>query len=584
MGLHKTSGTGDSGSSPAYMDRQTAAAYDRYRETIVERDNTSALHQAFDLIKEGRPTTEILSETIRAHAPYTHVPYHQRIDSGIVRFVNNDHCLLSSRATLGLQNMVSEEMRHLPLSQTAWYVPTGLDIWNQLKGRMPGHYSRRTYDPEKYPDGPAPPAAHWDDQEPADYDGSLEEGLNDWLTLVQYGHVNEEYSLFLGLWEKFPERREELLAQMMFAGLIDVQDRMFWNRSYTTGHKSFRARSTIQLGRAIGWDNAHHVLYAGVPDIAVGPRWYSLFESACQIMMYHLEEEPPASSLNATQTSTRDQQLFKNQIPLSPPEAEGLIRSIIREPEESYIEDIVALLKAGRSPKSILDAIQIAAARVVLECGLPANFSMPQHGYEYTNMLGWFYENFDHPHKTKLLFIAANFINQCAHWVTNSKGNKTRGAATYFAGYSMDEDAPPMSQGKLLGELNDAMLALDTEQSVFWVENYLKQGYDDGPLVETLADGIAKQGNDPHNQEIGLCMLEDYRRTTSEMRNTLLLSAAHHTAGHMKYGDQYQSYRYFADAFDMQVEDGCLGETPLIENLADDVEAELLVSEPAKAD
>ncbi|MYG90247.1 MAG: hypothetical protein F4188_01830, partial [Chloroflexi bacterium] len=186
MGLHKTSGTGDSGSSPAYMDRKTAAAYDRYRETIVERDNTSALHQAFDLIKGGRPTTEILSETIRAHAPYTHVPYHQRIDSGIVRFVNNDHCLLSSRATLGLQNMVSEEMRHLPLSQTAWYVPTGLDIWNQLKGRMPGHYSRRTYDPEKYPDGPAPPAAHWDDQEPADYDGSLEEGLNDWLTLVQY--------------------------------------------------------------------------------------------------------------------------------------------------------------------------------------------------------------------------------------------------------------------------------------------------------------------------------------------------------------------------------------------------------------
>ena len=53
---------------------------------------------------------------------------------------------------------------------------------------------------------------------------------------------------------------------MMFAGLIDVQDRMFWNRSYTTGHKSFRARSTITLGRAIGWDNAHHVLYAGVPD------------------------------------------------------------------------------------------------------------------------------------------------------------------------------------------------------------------------------------------------------------------------------------------------------------------------------
>lgn len=584
MSLHKTSGTGDSGSSPAYMDRKTATAYDRYRETIVERDNTSALHQALDLVKDGRPTTEILSETIRAHAPYTHVPYHQRIDEGIVRFVNNDHCLLSSRATLNLQNYVSEELRHLPLTQTAWYVPTGLDIWNQLKGRMPGHYSRRTYDPEQYPEGPAPPAAHWDDQEPTRWDGSLEEGLNTWLTMVQYGHVDDEYALFLGLWEQFPERREEILAQLVFAGLIDVQDRMYWNRSYTTGHKSFRARSTVELGRAIGWENAHHVLYAGVPDIAVGPRWYSLYESACQIMMYHLEEEAPSSSLAATTKSTRDQELFRNQIPLSGPESEMVIRTIISEPQESYIALLSDLLKAGRSPKSILDAIQVAAARVVLECGLPANFSMPQHGYEYTNTLGWFYEHFDHPHKTKLLFVAANFINQCAHWAVNSKGNKTRGAATYFAAYDKGLDAKQVSQGQALSELNDAMLSLDMEQSVYWVENYLSLGYDDRPLVETLANGIAKQGNDPHNQEIGLCMLEDYRRTSSESRNTLLMAAAHHTAGHMKYGDQYQSYRHFADAFGMQVEDGALGETPVIENLADDVEAELLVEEPAKAD
>ena len=568
----------------ATMDRETAGIYDKYRELIVERDNRASLQVAFDLMKRGRPTTEIVSETVRAHAPFTHVPYHQRIDAGIVRFVNNDHCLLSSRATLSLQNFVPEELRLLPLTQTAWYVPTGLDIWNQLLGKMPGHYSRRTYDPANYPDGPAPPTAHWDDQEPIRWDGSFQEGLNAWLTLVQRGQVDDEYALFLGLWEQFPEQRRDLLAQLMFAGLIDVQDRMFWNRSYTTGHKSFRARATIELGRAVGWDDVHHIFYAGVPDIAVGPRWYSLYESACQIMMYHLEEEAPASSLAATETTTRDRELFANQIPLSEPEAEGLIRAIINEPEESYIADISALLKAGRSPKSILDAIQIAAARVVLECGQPANFSMPQHGYEYTNMLGWFYENFDHPHRTKLLFVAANFINQCAHWVSNSKGNKTRGSATYFAGYGRDQEAPAMAQGRILGELNDAMLSLDMDESVRWTQAYIDNGYDRGGLIETLAAGIAKQGNDPHNQEIGLCMLEDYQRTSSVNRDTLLLSAAHHTAGHMKYGDQYEPYRYFADAFGMPVEEGALGETPVVENLADDVEAELLVAEPAQAD
>ena len=70
----------------------------------------------------------------------------------------------------------------------------------------------------------------------------------------------------------------------MFAGLIDVQDRVLWNRSYTTGHKSYRARATVELARAVGWDHAHPVLYAGVPDMAVGPRWYSTYEMAYQVV------------------------------------------------------------------------------------------------------------------------------------------------------------------------------------------------------------------------------------------------------------------------------------------------------------
>ena len=68
---------------------------------------------------------------------------------------------------------------------------------------------------------------------------------------------------------------------MCFAGLMDVQDRLLHNRSYTTGHKAYRARSTVELGNALGWDNAHDVVYAGALDIAVGPRWYSTYEMAC---------------------------------------------------------------------------------------------------------------------------------------------------------------------------------------------------------------------------------------------------------------------------------------------------------------
>jgi len=81
----------------------------------------------YGLLKQGRPVTEVVRETVRIHAPYTHVPYHQRLDDGVVRFVNNDHCLLSERVSLPLTSMVRPELRLLPLAQTVWYIPTGLD-------------------------------------------------------------------------------------------------------------------------------------------------------------------------------------------------------------------------------------------------------------------------------------------------------------------------------------------------------------------------------------------------------------------------------------------------------------------------
>ena len=39
-----------------------------------------------------------------------------------------------------------------------------------------------------------------------------------------------------------------------------------------------------------GWDRAHPVLYAGVLDMAVGPRWYSTYEMACNAITVYIEE------------------------------------------------------------------------------------------------------------------------------------------------------------------------------------------------------------------------------------------------------------------------------------------------------
>ena len=219
-----------------------------------------------------------------------------------------------------------------------------------------------------------------------------------------------------------------------------------------------------------------------------------------------------------------------------------LVETILHDREPSVINALVALLKAGRSPRRLLDAIQVAAAQVILDTGEPNNFSMAQHGYEYCNTLGWFYDTFDHPHRLKLLFVAASFINHGSAHQADTPGNGRR-ALTTPAG----ADALPAAA--LLKRLLDALVALRADEAVDLTAVYLKAGFDRAPLLQTLADGAVIVGNDPHNQELGLCLLEDYRRSQAADRDRLLLACAKHTAGHRKYGDPLECYRRFAEAF-----------------------------------
>ena len=520
---------------------QAGGLYGKLEERIMARDQVGASTIFYDLVRAGRPRTEIIQEAVRIHAPYTHVPYHQRIDNGFVRFVNNDHCLLSARTSIRLPAFLSPTLGYLPLAQTIWYIPTGLDPWNQLLGRMPGHYGGRGQ--KRDPNKPvAPPERHWPDQEPLALDGPFTDRLNHWLTLVQRGEVVEAYRVFLGLFAE-REHRRELLAHLVFAGLIDVQDRMLYNRSYTTGHKAHRARATVELGDAVGWERAHDILYAGALDMAVGPRWHSAYEMACQVSWLYLAEEDakPKSSLDPSPARPCEERLRANAEPLAPAEAHRLLQAILDEPEPSYIDAITALLLGGKSARAILDVIQIAAARVILTVGSPANFSMPHHAYEYTNTLGWFYDTFDHPHRLKLLYVAGSFVHQASHWTRNTPGN---GASAQPA----PAGAGALTQEALLARVDEAQVALRPDESTAWVRAYLDAGHDRAPLVQTLAHAAVREGNDPHNQEIGLCLLEDYGHSTADERDTLLLACAHHTAGHQKFGERLEPYRRFREA------------------------------------
>ena len=156
------------------------------------------------------------------------------------------------------------------------------------------------------------------------------------MQLVERGNVTASYKQWLGMWED-RENRTRLLAETVFVGLIDVQDRLIFNRSFTTGHKSYRARAAVDLGDSIGWENARHVIYATIPDLALGPRWYSAYEAACQIMMYQLEDTAPKSSVSRTEKTDTDRRMFAQTQLLSDVEEESLIDNIVHEEDTVFI-------------------------------------------------------------------------------------------------------------------------------------------------------------------------------------------------------------------------------------------------------
>jgi hypothetical protein len=520
--------------------QEAARLYQELEDRMLARDQEGGSRIYYELLRRGRPLPEIMAEAVRIHAPYTHVPYHQRIDDGFPNFVNNDHCLLSARAAVNLQRMLPEKLAGLPLAQTIWYIPSGLDIWNQKILKAPGHYATRGY---KMPNAEPPkPVVYWPDQKPLRETGPLGERLNNWLTLVERGQVIDAYRIFLGLMEE-TEHRKEVLAQLVFAGMIDVQDRMLYNRSYTTGHKAYRARSVVEIGNAIGWDNAHDVIYAGALDIAVGPRWHSVYEMACNVVTIFIEGKE-VHAVPQGGTTEREGALLANTGPLNEAETEELIDALIHQHEPSYIEKISTLLLAGKSPRRIIDAIQLAAAQVVLETVGPNNFSMPQHTYEYCNTIGWFYDNFEHPHRLKLLYVAGSMVNQAA-WNQRSSGWLKSDPI------KAPRDADRMNGGQIIGHLEAAIAALDPPQAVAWAKAYLDSGEDRSLLAQRLALMATRIGNDPHNQEIPQCMLEDYDKSRSHDRERLLLACAHISAGHRKYGDFFEASRRFGEAMDL---------------------------------
>jgi hypothetical protein len=156
------------------------------------------------------------------------------VRDGQITLINNDHTILGLRTSVSLAPYLPESHRLLPLLQSVWYIPAGLDIWNQLLGKYPGRYATMkgmNVPPPSY--GPA----MWNQDQPPITEGHRR--------AAAHGRDGERrcaasYGLFLG-WR--PTRRSaRACAITRLPGLIDLQDTVVGRKAAT--------RATRRSGRA----------------------------------------------------------------------------------------------------------------------------------------------------------------------------------------------------------------------------------------------------------------------------------------------------------------------------------------------
>jgi len=497
-------------------------AFDLLTEAILERDQPRTTDLFYGMIvREGRSIGDALSIIAAAEAPFVNVPCHINIKDGNIALTNNDHTLLGLRASTCLMPYLPEKYRLLPLLQSVWYIGAGLDIWNQLLFKYPGRYA--TMKGVQVPPPAYGPTVWLEDAAPIREEGSLEERLHSFMIATMTGDSKRAHGLFLGIAEE-PANRSALQDTLEFLGIIDLQDTIVGRKARNTGHKAIRARAVTDLANYIGWEKSHGVFYMGVPDMAVGPLYYSLYDATS--VRIAAEFPDGGTSLEAT-----------NKTPLSPPEVEHMIEQMMVADGETVANLITAHLKNGIAIQSLGDAIQLGAAELILRTTVGRQFTNGQHPFDYCNVANNWLRNSKSPYKARVLYLMANFVNDSAH---ENKAVKSV-IEEECAGYDRAGRAPEA----LLADLDGAIMALDAPRATAVANAYLKSRGDRRAYMETVALCASRFQDDPHNQKITVSTFEEYGRNSTHLKHRLLLATARLLAGWTKMPGERDCYARF---------------------------------------
>ena len=497
-------------------------SFDLLTDAILERDQPRTADLFFRMVaRNGRSMSDALSVVTAAEAPFVQVPSHINVRDGQITLVNNDHTILGLRTSMSLVPYVPQEYRLLPMLQSVWYIPAGLDIWNQLLGKYPGRYA--TMKGMNVPPPSYGPALWNQDQPPIMQEGSTDEKLQAHMVATISGDARQSYGLFLGL-AADETIRQRLADHLLFLGLIDLQDTVVGRKARNTGHKALRARAVTELADFIGWERAHGVYYIGVPDMAIGPLYYSLYDAACVTVSADL----PDAGKQLRQT---------NQTPLAPAEVEEMIQRLMTADGPTVWSRLTTHLRNGKSLTSLGDTIQIAAAELILRTTVPRNFTDGQHPFDYCNTANYWMRRTQSPYQARVLYLMANFVNDVA------RSNKlfTSLIEKECAGFSLDDRTPQ----SLLTELDEAILAYDVPRTTAIADAYLRSGADRKAYQATVAIAACKFQDDPHNQKITHSTFEEYAHNSTHLRDRLLLATVRLLAGWPKMPGERDCYARF---------------------------------------
>src|SRR5262245_6284038 len=491
-------------------------------EAILERDQPRTTDLFVRMVKrDGRGLGDALGLVTAAEAPFVQVPSHINVRDGQITLINNDHTILGLRTSVHLAPFVPEPYRLLPLLQSVWYIPAGLDIWNQLLGRYPGRYA--TMKGMNVPPPSYGPAVWNQEQDPITPEGTVQERLHEHVVATVSGDSRRSYGLFLGLAADVA-LRPLLRDQLLFLGLIDLQDTVAGRKARNTGHKALRARAIADLADFIGWERAHGVYYMGVPDIAIGPLYYSLYDAACVTVT----AEFPDAGKHLAET---------NVTPLTPSEVEALVQLLMDGDGAAVWNQVTAHLRDGRSIRSLGDAIQIGAAELILRTTVPRQFTDGQHPFDYCNTANYWMRRSASPYRPRLLYLMANFVNDVA------RSNKLTRSVIEDECASFDGAA--RAPESLLLDLDEAILAFDVPRTTAVAQAYLRSGADRAAYMSRVALTACKFQDDPHNQKISHSSFEEYAANSTHLRDRLLLASARLLAGWPKMPGERECYARF---------------------------------------